>query len=66
MFTEGNKKNCFPIPSTSIAQEDKEHDFGSDLHLLQRQLVREKSMKAGLKVTEDETVKMSGQMGWLG
>eukprot|EP00435_Cladocopium_sp_Y103_P048622 s1212_g14.t1 len=39
-------------------EEDKEHDFGSDLHLLQRQLVREKSMKAGLKVTEDETVKI--------
>lgn len=39
-------------------EEDQEHDFGPDLHLLQRQLVREKSIKAGLKMTEDDTVKI--------
>ena len=42
-------------------QENQEHDFGSDLHLLQLQLVREKSVKAGLKMTEDqETIKTLG------
>lgn len=39
-------------------EEEQEHDFGPDLHLLQRQLVREKSIKAGLKVTEDDTIKI--------
>jgi len=40
-------------------EENQEHDFGSDLHLLQLQLVREKSVKAGLKMTEDqETIKI--------
>ena len=42
-------------------QENQEHDFGSDLHLLQIQLVREKSVKAGLKMAEDqETIKTPG------
>ena len=60
MSTEGNWKL---FSHHCRAEEDQEHDFGPDLHLLQRQLVREKSIKAGLKVTEDDTVKIPGQMG---
>ena len=43
------------------SQESKEHDFGAELHQLQKQLVREKSLHAGLKYVDEETVKRLGR-----
>ncbi|CAJ1421419.1 unnamed protein product [Effrenium voratum] len=39
-------------------QDGEEHDFGSLLHDLQKQVVREKSSAADLVVTEDESMKI--------